>query len=513
MFEVHQPIRLKDLKEALVESFSSERSVNLLNNIYDAELEEKIFKKVSKRCYLDATLLIKNLLTEHPSFKVVFSLSGLWLEQTEKFSPTLLDMLKELASTGRVEFLCQTYYHGLSSLNPNGLGEFREQILLHKKAMEEKLGYTPTAVENTELIYNNDIGRKFWDMGFKVAIAEGVERILKGRSPHHVYSTYGCDLRLLLRDYKMSDDIGFRFSNRMWDQYPLTADKYASWVDSADGDLVFIAVDYETFGEHHDRSTGILEFLKWLPVNLERRGVSFSTVTEAGKNLEPVGVFDVPPWDTISWADVEKDKSAWLGSEMQWRAFNTYSWLEPYIKALGKHHIEHWRRFGVSDLYHYMAMKHDASGEVHTYFNPFKTPVAAFGVYMKALSLLECAVIGEYLRGRDSNAWKVRCPRPLAFRVYDGEGNELTSIDGLKHLLDSLKDLPPEIVARHIERGDLQKWIKEVLLWGELAEEVDRTAGEDPEITAENLLKLLKSKRSNGEGVSKNIRREPKAIR
>jgi len=496
MFEVHQPIRIKELKEALIESSSSyRRPSDIFNNIYDKELEKKIFHKVSDRCYLDATSLIKNLLMSHPSFKVVFSLSGLWLEQAKKFNPNLLEILKEVASLGRVEFLCQTYFHSLSSLNPNGLDEFREQILLHKKMMEEVFDYTPKSVENTELIYNNDIGHELFDAGFKVTVTEGVERVLKGRSPHHVYSAYGCDLKLLLRDYKMSDDIGFRFSNKIWDQYPLMADKYASWVDTADGDLVLISVDYETFGEHHDKSTGILEFLKWLPVYFKRKGISFNTVTEAVENLESVGVFDVPPWDTISWADIEKDDSAWLGNEMQWRAFKTLCWLEPYVKAVRKHYIEYWRRLGTSDLYHYMAAKHGTSGEVHEYFNPFKTPLAAFDVYIKAVSVLAYAVINEYLECINLNAWKIKCPRALAFRLYNSKGKEMISIDGLKQLSDSLRNLSPEIISSHIKRGDLQRWIKEILLWNEFAEEVDQIAGEDSKIIVKNLLELLKSKK------------------
>lgn len=502
LFVVHQPNRITDLRNGLMRNYFKESSnpLDVLESMYDRGLDRMVFERVSERCYVKTTRLLTELVEEHPEFKLNFSVSGTWLEQAERYGPEALEEFRKLVSTGNVELLCQTYYHSIVSLSPNGLDEFGEQVELHRRVLEEKFGYRPRSAENTEFIYHNEVGKKLWRMGIGCAVTEAVERILGGRKPYSVYRAKGCGLKLLLRDYVMSDDVGFRFSMKSWDQYPLTADKYASWVKAIPGDLLFVAMDYETFGEHHDESTGILEFLEWLPKELEKRGVSFMTVSEACEEFEAEEVYDVPREEVVSWADVEKDASAWVGNPLQDTAMELYFWLEPYAKAVGGPYLENWRRLGGSDYYHYMSLKGGPSGEVHTYFSPFADAFKAFSAYMEALTVLSYAILKEYLGDVSRNAWRLRLPRAMSLRLRRPDGRVAVTVRSLRELLRAVVKMPPRTLARHVRNGDIQRWIKARLLWPSLAGEVERLRRLKAKRVGEELLSVLEKSRHGVEG-------------
>lgn len=447
-FEVHQPYRLRpDLHRVFPKTPS-------LEELFYAELDAQIFSRVADRVYKKATRIILEAAKE-VGFKATFSVSGLALEQLRRHAPDVLELFRELASKG-FEFAAQTYYHSLAWLVDER--EFEEQIRLQTKAVEELVGYRPTAAENTEFIYNNDIACKLGDMGFKAVVTEGVDWVLGWRSPNYVYKAWGCDVRVLTRNYRLSDDIGFRFGARWWDQWPLTADKYASWLEAVPGDLVLIAVDYETFGEHHWPETGIYDFLRWLPKEIAKRPrLRFATVSEAAAGHAPRDVYDVPPWATISWAD-ERDLSAWLGNELQRNAFAALKWLYPYAKALGGDALKLWRLLSTSDHFYYQATKAGPAGEVHSYFSPYGSAYKAHDIYMEALAVLLTRI---------REAWSREAAKRLALddeRCFYGEGIKLCSLKDLRSVDSAFRE-------RH--RGDFRKWLMDVfLLSAEEAEEV-----------------------------------------
>jgi alpha-amylase len=260
--------------------------------------------------------------------------------------------------------------------------------------IKELFGVVPKAFVNTEMIYNNTIASIVGDLGFKAVFTEGVERVLKGRSPNHIYSPPTTTPYLLLRNYRLSDDVAFRFTNRSWDQYPLFADKYLDWIMRSPGDLIVLAMDYETFGEHHSVESGILDFLKYLMMFMVKNGVEALTASEAVKLFKPVDVYDVPPENTISWADVEKDLSAWLGCEEQLTIFNRHKSLWGVINELDNDLIEVWRCLSTSDHYYYISSKGESSGEVHKYFLPYGSRTNAYCILNTALTILELRLLG-----------------------------------------------------------------------------------------------------------------------
>lgn len=446
-FEVHQPYRLRpDLHRVFPREPSFEE-------LFYSEFDSAVFSRVAERVYRKATKIILEASREVP-LKVTFSVSGLALEQIRRWAPDVLELLRELAARGVAEFVAQTYYHSLAWLID--LREFKEQVALQIKAVEELIGYRPTAAENTEFIYNNDVACAFAEMGFKAVATEGVDWVLGWRSPNYVYRSWGCDVRVLTRNYRLSDDVGFRFGARWWDQWPLTADKYAAWLDATPGDVVLIAVDYETFGEHHWPESGIHEFLRWLPREISKRPrLKFATLTEAALRNPPRDVYDVPPWATISWAD-ERDLSAWLGNEMQRNAFSVLRWLYPYARALGGDALRLWRLLSTSDHFYYQATKSGPAGEVHSYFSPYGSAYKAHDVYMNALAVL-LSVIREKWRPQDAER--------LVFndeRCFHSEGVRLCSLGDLKRT-----DI--EFKRRHKE--DLMRWLTDVFLLDEASAE------------------------------------------
>ena len=378
-FQVHQPTRLR-----LYRFFDIGKD----SHYYDDFANRTILRRIAQKCYLPMNAqLLEQIKRDKGKFKVAFSISGSALEQFQRFAPDVIDSFRALAETGCVEFLCETYYHSLASLaSPS---EFEHQVLKHKKTIEDLFGVTPTAFRNTELIYSNAIGEEVYNLGFKTMLTEGARHIMGWQSPNFVYS---CDtqpkLRLLLRNYGLSDDIAFRFSNQGWDMWPLTAEKYLAWVkDSAkDDDIVNLFMDYETFGEHQSAASGIFDFMKALPDAILADGTfSFVTPSEATKKYKPVADLDVP--DAISWADEERDVTAWLGNELQQEAFNKVYAMTEKLSIVGDPEL--WEDFGhlqESDHFYYMCTKFFSDGEVHKYFNPYDTPYEAFINYMNVIS-------------------------------------------------------------------------------------------------------------------------------
>ena len=378
-FQVHQPTRLR-----LYRFFDIGKD----SHYYDDFANRTILRRIAQKCYLPMNAQLLSLIKANKGkFKVAFSISGSALEQFQRFAPDVIDSFRALAETGCVEFLCETYYHSLASLASES--EFEHQVLKHKKAIEDLFGVTPTAFRNTELIYSNAIGEEVYNLGFKTMLTEGARHIMGWQSPNFVYS---CDtqpkLRLLLRNYGLSDDIAFRFSNQGWDMWPLTAEKYLAWVkDSAkDDDIVNLFMDYETFGEHQSAASGIFDFMKALPEAILADGTfSFITPSEATKKYKPVADLDVP--DAISWADEERDVTAWLGNELQQEAFNKVYAMTEKLSIVGDPEL--WEDFGhlqESDHFYYMCTKFFSDGEVHKYFNPYDTPYEAFINYMNVIS-------------------------------------------------------------------------------------------------------------------------------
>jgi len=319
-FQVHQPLRIKKYRYfdiGVVSSYFDDNSESNLNN-------KRILQKVASKSYLPTNKLLLELIKKHPKFKVSFSLSGLAIEQFEKFSPETLESFKKLVDTGRVEVLSETYYHSLSFLYSKE--EFKSQVDLHAKKLKQVFGIAkPKVFRNTELIYNNDLAYEVERMGYNGILAEGADHILGWRSPNFLYKPVGAKkIKLLLKNYKLSDDIAFRFSEKTWKEFPLTAEKFAAWTNAinGNGEVVNLFMDYETFGEHQWEDTGIFDFMRALPGELlAHPDNDFVTPSQAIKRYKPVGVIDAPNF--VSWADVERDLSAWLSNSMQTETENT----------------------------------------------------------------------------------------------------------------------------------------------------------------------------------------------
>jgi alpha-amylase len=378
-FQVHQPMRLRRY-----------RFFDIGNNsyYYDDYLNESIMRKVADKCYLPANKLILSLCREYGiQFKVTYSITGIALDQFQLYAPEVIDSFRELAKTGSVDFLAETYSHSLVSLKDDN--EFRKQVDSHRNKIIELFGIEPKVFRNTELIYSDIVGAKVADMGFKAMLTEGAKHILGWKSPNYIYyNAINPKLKVLLKNFKLSDDIAFRFSYKGWPEYPLTADKYVKWLNKLDPkeETINLFMDYETFGEHHGHETGIFQFLKSLPAQVfKKTKMTFSTPAEVADNLQPVAAVQVP--HPISWADEERDLTAWLGNEMQEDAFNRlYSLADKINKCEDKKILADWKYLQTSDHFYYMCTKVFSDGDVHSYFNPFDSPYDAYINYMNVLS-------------------------------------------------------------------------------------------------------------------------------
>jgi len=382
-FEVHQPIRLNRFSVFHIGNQNSNSSY------FDRKLNREIFEKVAKKCYLPTNNLLLDLINKTDGkFRISFSLTGTFIEYCEQFMPEIIDSFKELFKTGAVDMIEETYYHSLSSLYDE-IDEFEEQVKMHRQMIKNLFNYKPRVFRNTEAIYDNRIAKKVAEMGYRGIITEGTEKILSWRSPNYLYKPVNADLKVLLRNYTLSDDVGFRFSARLWKDHPLTAEKYAYWMAHNEGDLVNLFMDYETFGEHHWDDTGIFDFLNHLPGEVfKHKHLDFVTVSEAIERYEPVGEIDVP-W-AISWADSDRDVSTWLGNDMQIACFNELKNMSKKIKDTGdKDLLNTWRRLQTSDHLYYVSTKGLEDGDVHAYFSPYDGPYDGFINYMNILQDLK----------------------------------------------------------------------------------------------------------------------------
>ncbi|MFA7459220.1 MAG: glycoside hydrolase family 57 protein, partial [Bacteroidales bacterium] len=378
-FQVHQPYRLRQY-----------RFFDIGKNHYyfDDFANKTIMSRVASRCYIPANKLMLDLIKKYDgAFKIAFSVSGIAMEQMEQYAPEALESFRQLADTGHVEFLAETYSHSLSSLiSPR---KFKDQISMHVKAVEKHFGQKPRAFRNTELIYSDTIGEMVAGLGFTTMLTEGARHILGWKSPDYLYvNALNPKLKLLLRNFRLSDDIAFRFSDRNWGDWPLTAEKYAAWIAGAleKDDIVNIFMDYESFGEHQTASSGIFNFLKALPgMILSHADLEVLTPSQATQKHQPIAPLNVPY--AISWADEERDISAWLGNELQKEAFADLYKIENQVRDSNDPELQRdFRRLQASDHFYYMCTKFFSDGDVHKYFNPYDTPYEAFINYMNVLS-------------------------------------------------------------------------------------------------------------------------------
>ncbi|MBU1018036.1 glycoside hydrolase family 57 protein [Patescibacteria group bacterium] len=406
-FEVHQPYRLSKCNV-----FEVGQKQDYFEGPTDYQ-NKKVFEKVANKSYLSTNKLMLELLNKHPEFRVSYSLSGVFMEQCLEYGEIgkqVLDSFKAIFKTGQAEVLSETYYHSLAWLFSKD--EFAQQIHKHSQLVHKLFHKKPTIFRNTELIYNNEIAEFIREMGYKGILAEGWDYYLDWRSPNFLYQPHKVDLhpedrkiarknrmrktlpkdfKLLLKNYKLSDDIAFRFSNRGWSEWPLNVDKYVSWLRATDGETINLFMDYETFGEHQWEDTGIFEFLRHLPAECLKQNIGFKTPSETIKAYKPVGAVDVP--HLMSWADMERDLSAWCSNQLQESALKRIFDIEHELKAnkdvIREDLLHDWRKLQTSDHFYYMCTKYWNDGDVHAYFSPYESPYDAFITYMNTLTDFE----------------------------------------------------------------------------------------------------------------------------
>lgn len=396
-FQVHQPYRLRDLRVTDIGHGDGD--------YFDHEKNRAIFRKVSEKCYLPANRLMLELVKTYPDFSIAYSLSGSFLDQCEEYGPDVLDSFRALAATGKVEFLAETYNHSLSSLK--SLEEFCLQTKQHVKKIQTLFKQTPSIFRNTELIFSNELAQFARLMGFRGMLTEGADHVLHGRSPDNPFQSPSfpvnpvqeqliaanrplpaCadSLHVLLKNYKLSDDVAFRFSDKSWVGHPLHADTFTDWLMGSGGHSVNLFMDYETFGEHQWADTGIFEFLRVLPRIWQERGIRALTPSQVldAWGDRPCDTFDVH--NMISWADLERDLSAWQGNQIQHAALDSVYGLEAAVKLTGDAELlQTWRRLQTSDHFYYMSTKYWSDGDVHKYFSPYDSPYEAYRRFSHAI--------------------------------------------------------------------------------------------------------------------------------
>lgn len=394
-FQVHQPIRLRKYHFF---------DIGKNSDYYDDFANMSFTRKIAERCYLPANRVMLDLIHKYgKNFKVSFSITGLAIEQFRQYAPEVIESFRELAATGCVEFMAETYSHSLACLVDEV--EFKNQVKRHSDLMKELFGVKPVSFRNTELVYSDEIGDLVARMGYTTMLTEGARHILGWKSPDYVYAnSINPKLKLLLKNFRLSDDIAFRFSDRSWDQWPLTADKYASWLNAADGEIVNLFMDYETFGEHQAADTGIFDFLSALPEAVfGSTNFEFLTPKEAAAKHQPVAPLHVPY--AISWADEERDLTAWLGNELQNEAFEElYKMRSKVYASKNEGLIRDFDSLQASDHFYYMCTKLFSDGAIHQYFTPYDTPYEAFINYMNVLSDFIVRVDETTSKGKEQQA-------------------------------------------------------------------------------------------------------------
>ncbi|MDD4254573.1 MAG: alpha-amylase [Methanofollis sp.] len=435
-FEVHQPFRLnRDFVPAMA------RGRRDLKDCYFDPLNREILDRVAARCYIPATEIVLDALDG--GMRCAFSLSGVLVEQLERWNPDALALFAEVAAHKNAEFLAQTYYHSLAGFFAD-TEELSLQMRMHADLMHDLFGRVPTVAENTEFALDDRIAAVVRDLGFSAVYTEGADRLLGGLDPNE---TYTCDgLPLLLRNCPLSDDIAFRFSWAGWDKHPLMAETYASWVARSSGRCAHVFIDYETFGEHHKEESGILDFLEALPASFDEAGVATLLPSEAAASPPAV---ELSLENMVSWADLEKDASAWLGNPVQQSAFFA---LEHSPARAARPDL--WRYLGTSDHFYYLARKDGSCGEVHRYFCPEGND-GSHDTYMRVLSHLEGRCLG---RGRRVVA---SLPPDRAFHFcFPGGQYAGVSAHSLREFEEALERAPRESVWWHLDRGDYPRWIE-----------------------------------------------------
>ncbi len=380
---VHQPLRIRQYS-----IFDTATSHDYFNDpdVGSDRNNKFIMNKVAEKSYRPMNQLLEKLLATHPEFKVSLSISGTFIDQAEKWTPDVIESFQRLVATGRVEIVAETYYHSLAFFYSRP--EFERQVQMHRDKIRELFSVETSVFRNTELAYNDELAQWADNKGFKGILAEGWDPVLQWRSPNHVYRPPGTkNIRLLLKNYRLSDDLAFRFSNRAWEKWPLTADVFSQWTNESinDGSLVNLFMDYETFGEHQWADTGIFDFFeqfvsRWLsnPDN------TFYTTSAAIDTHPSVGEVSMP--DTVTWADMERDLTAWLGNSMQQEALrHLYALEDDILRTNDAQLIGDWRRLQTSDHVYYMCTKWFADGDVHAYFSPYDSPYDAFLYFMNVL--------------------------------------------------------------------------------------------------------------------------------
>jgi len=482
-FEVHQPTRIKR-DFFWNENMWTHPPTGLKDFYFNRPEDKEIFLRASKKAYRPANEILLSAIDEQKKdprgLRIAFGISGVFLEQCEEYDPDLLETFKQLASTGRVEFLDETYYHSLASLYDDK-EEFNQQVALHKDKLRDLFGVTPTFFENTELIYDDEIASHVASMGYKGIFAEGADRVLEWHSPNYLYVSHGEPrIKVLFRNYRLSDDVAFRFSAKWWTEWPLTAEKYASWLSSLPGQYVGLFMDYETFGEHQWPETGIHDFLRALPGEvLKHNNLSFATPSEVINEEDPVDEISIPKGSTTSWADIERDTSCWLGNAMQWAYFKTIQREGRILRGYNGKEKDVWRYFQLSDIPYYMYTHGGAPGEVHSYFSPYPSPYDAGVTALSAIWDFE-----EKLRLKLNAA-----DHPFVFTVNGVPTQDVVyTIAGLE---DAIKRVPEESIRNHLAKRDISNWLRYELGLNELAKKVDSLSPDVKDVRAE-LIKILR---------------------
>lgn len=380
---MHQPYRVKHYSV-----FATGRDTDYWHepDWYARNHNQRIFEKVADKSYRPMLKVLEKCLQMFPDFKFSLSVTGVFLEQAETWAPDVVQTLQRMVSTGRVEIVAETYYHSLAFFYERE--EFEAQVRMHQEKVRELFGVEMKVFRNTELSYNNDLARWAEDFGFSGVLAEGWDKVLEWRSPNFVYRPEGCEkIRLLLKNYRLSDDIAFRFSDKEWNEWPLSVDKYLKWLetDTLRGSLLNLFMDFETFGEHQWKDTGIFEFFENLVQRWKRDANNrFLTVSEACESEEPKAEISMPR--TITWADTERDLSAWVGNSMQQEAMRAiYGVKDEILQSGNMELINDWRRLQTSDHVYYMCTKYFNDGDVHAYFSAYDSPYDAFLYYMNVM--------------------------------------------------------------------------------------------------------------------------------
>jgi alpha-amylase len=379
-FQVHQPFRLKPYRFF---------DIGEDHHYWDDFSNRSIMRKVAQKCYLPMNALLLELINKYDgAFKVTFSISGTFMDQMQAYAPDVLESFQKLVATGKVELLNETSSHSLASLKSKD--EFKSLVYKHQEKIKDLFnGYTPKVFRNTELIYSDQIGSLVAEMGYEAMLTEGAKHILGWKSPNYVYvNSIEPKLKILLKNFQLSDDIAFRFGNKTWADYPLTTDKFIKWINAIpkEEETLNLFMDYETFGEHQWAETGIFDFMAHLPEAVfSKTDFTFSTPSEIVSKIAPVGKIHVPI--PISWADEERDLTAWIGNDLQDEAFDRLYDLEKLVNTIEDEEIQRdWRYLQTSDHFYYMCTKFFSDGDIHSYFSPYDSPYDAFINYMNVLS-------------------------------------------------------------------------------------------------------------------------------